>query len=197
MAQAQKSANAAFFERVEKLKLAQDWTWDEIAQKLHLTRGMIHFIKQGKYGVSKRNLFRLEQLERQESIGVPGARELIESVVSNIEGANLKITPADFDRGYVEVPVKYARGEPSKGFPKKIRLRRPDVKAAAKLVVGLLADEDYSVVLLACIHPREFASHEFLNLLTPFSFQALMDAAMELTFGAQWREQFKQPPTKH
>ncbi len=196
MAQEEKAANVAFFDRVEKLKLAKNWTWEETAKKLHLTRAMIHFIKQGRYGVSKRNLYRLDQLENEEGVGAPGAKELMQAMVSNIEESRVKITSADFDRGYVEVSLKYARGEPPKGFPKTIRLRRPDVKTSAKLIADLLIDEDYATVLLTCIHPREFATQEFLNLLTPFIFQALIEAAMELVFGARWRQRFQRPRPK-
>lgn len=193
---AQEKNNAQFIGRVEALKLAKDWTWEEVASKLNLTRVMLHYLRQGKYAVTKRNMYRLDQLEKEQGFGAHSAKELIEAVVSNIEQSKVKITSADFDRGYVEVSVKYARGEPPKGFPKTIRLRRPDVKASAKLIVELLTDEDYASVLLTCIHPREFATQEFLNLLTPFSFRALLEAAMELVFGAYWQQQFERPPTK-
>jgi hypothetical protein len=187
--QDKKIANATFIGRVEKLKLIKDWTWDEVAKKLHLTRGMLHFIKQGRYGVSKRNQYRLEQLEKDEGL-TPGAKELIEAVVSNVENSKVKITSADFDKGYVDVPVKYARGEPPKGYPKAIRLLRPNVKVSAKLIVDLLTDEDYGSVLLSCIQPRQFATQEFLNLLTPFSFRALTETARSLVFGIHWRQRF-------
>jgi transcriptional regulator with XRE-family HTH domain len=193
MAQAQNSKNADFFSRVEKLKLAKDWTWDEVAKRLHLTRGMLHFIKQGKYGVSKRNLYRLEQLEKEEGMAPAGARQLIEALVSNIESSKVKITPTDFDRGYVEVPVMYARGEPPKGYSKSVELRRPSVKASAKLIADLLVDEDYGAVLLSCIQPKKYANQEFLNLLTPFSYQALIEASMELVFGSEWKRHLNTP----
>ncbi len=196
MAQDKKTANVAFFERVEQLKLAKGWTWAEIAQELHLTRGMIHFIKQGKYGVSKRNLYRLEQLEKEEAVAGPHTKDIITAVTSNLEESKVIITPADFDRGFLDVSIHYARGEAPKGYPKSIQLRRPDVKAAAKLVVELLIDEDHSNVLLMCIHPRRLANQKFINLLTPFSYHALTEAAMELAFGARWREQFKQASQK-
>ena len=172
---------------MENLKISKGWTWDEIAKRLQLTRGMLHFIKQGKYGVSKRNQFRLAELEREEGVGIPGAKELITGVLSNIEESKVIITPADFDRGYVEVRVQYARGEPLKGHPKKIRLVRLDTKTAANLIVALRIDEDLERILFACIADQKFATREFINQLSPFSFQALMDVAERLTFGAHWK----------
>jgi hypothetical protein len=38
------------------------------------------------------------------------------------------------------------------------------------------------------------ATQEFLNMLTPFSYQALTDVAMALVFGVQWRQKFPKPP---
>ena len=186
--------NASFFSRVEKLKLAKDWTWEETAQKLQLTRMTLHLIKTEKSGVSKRNLYRLEQLEIQEGLRPPGARELIEAVVSGFEDAKVVLTASDFDRGYIKIPIEYARGEPPKGLPATIRLVRPGVKSAAKLIVELLVDEDYEKVALSCIQPPKLATQEFLNLLTPFSYKALTEAAMALVFGAHWRQKLAKPP---
>ena len=182
-----KSGNYLYISRVEKLKISKGWTWDEIAERLQLTRGMLHFIKKEKYGVSKRNLYMLEKLEREEGVAVSSAKELIAGVNSNLEESKVVVTPADFDRGYVDVPVNYARGETPKGCPKKIRLVRPDTKTAAKLIVVLKLDEDPEKVLFACITDEKHKTREFINLLTPFSFQALMDAAAQLTFGAHWK----------
>ena len=57
------------------------------------------------------------------------------------------------------------------------------MKSATKLIVELLADEDYEKVALSCIRPPKLATQEFLNMLTPFSYQALTEAAMALVFG--------------
>ena len=154
---------------------------------------MLHLIKTEKSGVSKRNLYRLEQLEIQEGLRPPGARDLIEALVSSFEDAKVELTSSDFDRGYIDIPIEYARGEPPKHFPATIQLVRPDVKSAAKLVAELLVDEDYEKVALNCIQPPKFATQEFLNMLTPFSYQALTEAAMALVFGVHWRNKFAKP----
>jgi len=181
--------NAAFFSRVEKLKLTKNWTWEEIAKKLQVSRMTLHLIKTEKSGVSKRNLYRLEQLEMQEGLQSSGTRNFIEALVSNFEEAKVELTSSDFDRGYIEAPIEYARGEPPKGYPAStIRLARPDLKSAGKLIAELLIDEDYEKVTLSCIQPQKFATREFLNMLTPFSYQALTEAAMALVFGVNWRQ---------
>ena len=141
-------------------------------------------------GNPKRNLYRLEQLEIQEGLKPPGIRELIDALVSNLKEAKVEVTASDFDRGYVEIPVEYARGEPPKGYPTTIRLVRPGVKSAAKIIAEILIDEDPEKVALNCIQPSTLATQEFLNLLTPFSYQALTEAAMALVFGAHWRQTF-------
>ena len=188
------SQNSAFFARVEKLKLQKNWTWEELAKRLQTTRMNLHLIKTGKSGVSKRNLYRLEQLEIQEGLRPTGAKALIEALVSSFEDAKVEITASDFDRGYVEIPVEYARGEPPKGYPVIIRLARPGVKSSGKLIADLLIDEDYEKVALNCMQPPRLATQEFLNMLTPFSYQALTEAAMALVFGAHWRKKFAKRP---
>jgi hypothetical protein len=166
------------------------------ARKLQLTRMMLHRIKTETSGVSKRNLYRLEHLEVAEGMKPPGSRELIEAVVSSFEDAKVELSASDFDRGYVEIPIEYARGEPQKGFPATIRLVRPGVKSAAKLIADLLADEDYEKVALNCIQPPQLATQAFLNMLTPFSYQALTETAMALVFGVHWRKKFAKLPAQ-
>jgi len=185
--QAEKKENSSYFSRVEKIKVSRGWTWDETAERLHLTRGMLHFIKHGKYGVSKRNLYMLEQLEREEGVRIPSAKELIQGIIRTVEESKIAVTPADFDRGYIDVPVKYARGEPPSGCPRKIRLTRPDTRSAAKLIVALGIHEEPESVLFACIADEKYKTQEFINLLSPFSFQALMDVALPLAFGVNWQ----------
>jgi transcriptional regulator with XRE-family HTH domain len=188
--------NAAFFSRVEKLKLAKNWSWEETAGRLQTTRMRLHLIRRGKSGVSKRNLYRLEQLEIHEGLRPPGAKELIENLVSSFEAAKVDITASDIDRGYIELPIEYARGEPPKGYEKRIRLVRPDFKSAGKLIAELIVNEDYEVVVLSCIQPKKIANLEFLNMLTPFSYQALTETAMALVFGVGWRQKFGELPQK-
>ena len=184
----EKTENFLYFSRVEKLKISKGWTWDEIAKRLQLTRGMLHFIKKEKYAVSKRNIFMLEKLEREEGVAGSRAKEIIAEVDSNVEQSKIPITPADFDRGYLDAPVKYARGEPPIGYPGKIRLVRPDSKTMANIIVARKLDEDPEQVLFACIADKNHKTREFLNLLTPFSLLALMDAAERFSFGAHWKK---------
>jgi len=86
--------------------------------------------------------------------------ELIEALVSSFEDAKVELTSSDFDRGYIEIPIEYARGEPPKAFPATIQLVRPGAKLAAKLIVELLTDEDYEKVALSCIQPPKLATQE-------------------------------------
>jgi hypothetical protein len=184
----EQAENAGFFARIEKLKLSKNWTWEQAAKELQISRMMLHRIKTAKSGVSNRNLHRLEQLEIQEGLKPPGAKQLVDALVSGFEEAKVELTAGDFDRGFVEVPIDYARGEPPKGYPAVVRLARPDVKTSGKIIAELLVDEDYEKVLLNCIQPSSVATQGFLNLLTPFSYQALTEAAMALVFGVHWRQ---------
>jgi len=142
--------------------------------------------------VSKKNWFRLEHVEREMGIAPQNVKKVTDALLAHVEEARVEVSPADYDRGFVEVPVEYVRRVPPPGHPEKIRLKRPDVKRSATLLANLLAEEDFEPVLLACIYPPDYANRDFLNLLTPFSYQALADAAVSIAFGSRWRVRLKQ-----
>jgi hypothetical protein len=87
----------------------------------------------------------------------------------------------------VDVPVEFRSGSAPKDFKGTVPVRAPDASLAAKLLAGLLLDEDPEAYLQHCL-PPQFASREFLNKLDPVSFLRLLDAALEMTLGAKWRE---------
>jgi hypothetical protein len=80
------------------------------------------------------------------------------------------------------VEVKLVNGESD-----KVLLKRPDIKARAKLVGDIIVDESYHPVLLACLD-QKLANDSFLNRLSPISYNALAETAMTLVFGPDWQE---------
>ena len=178
--------NADFTARLERVKQHHNWTWEQTGQAMGLSRSMLHFIGKGKYSVSERAAKRLRQLEAEAGVN-PRARAVIEALSRAAEQAKLKISAADIRAGQTEVQVKFVSGEVPVGFDNPIRLSRPDIRARAKLVAEILAEESYHPVLLACLPPT-LAKDSFLNLLDPLSYNALAEAAMTLVFGPDWEK---------
>jgi transcriptional regulator with XRE-family HTH domain len=177
----------SFLAKLDALRLLKGWTWEQTAKAVGLSRSMLHNLRTGRNKVSDKVLYRLEQTEKSE--GLKGtsrpskAKELIEAL---FEQAKVSVTPEDQDRGYVMVKLEYLRGEPPKGFPCEIKVARPPHATRGQVVADAMA-EDYDKVLMACLR-KEYATDDFLGLLTPFTLAALKDAAMSLVFGIRWRE---------
>jgi transcriptional regulator with XRE-family HTH domain len=188
--QVQTEQNLTFFLRLEKLKLAKGWSWEEVAEQIGISRTMIHFIKSGKHKVTAKTWHRLEEAEKAagtKSITRDANRESVVSAIAAAEKqSNVKITMQDIDRGYVDVPVNYRRGTPPAQSPTRLRVSTPPTKTAAQTLAAIKLDEDYGSLFVACL-PAEYTTPEFLNKLTPFSYNAILDAALAMAFGLDWK----------
>jgi hypothetical protein len=173
-----------FMRRLEWVKDVNNWTWEETADAMELSRSMLHFIKKRKYPVSEKAVKRLRYLESQAGIN-PRAHAIIEAISQKARQAKPQVSPAEIEAGKTVVKGEFLSGAPPSGCDGQIRLSRPDIKARARLVADILLEQSYHPVLLACL-PPELANDSFLNLLTPFSYNALAEAAMTLVFGSDW-----------
>jgi hypothetical protein len=179
--------NADFMARLDRVKQKHGWTWEQTARSLELSRSMLHFVKTSKYPVSEKAAKRLRKLEAEAGI-VPRAQAIIEAIAREMERTKPKISKSDIEAGVTEVEVRFVSGEPPAGCDNKVQLTRPSIKTRAKLVGDLLVEESYHPVLLACLPPDK-AHDSFLNQLTPFSYNALAEAAMTLVFGPDWQQE--------
>jgi len=177
---------ADFMARLERVKQHRNWSWEETAEAMELSRSMLHFIKTGKYCVSEKAAKRLRHVEAQAGIN-PRAKAVIEAIAKEADQAKPQVSRADIKAGQTEVEIKFLTGEPPPKCGNKIRLSRPDIKVRAKLVGDIRSEESYHPVLLACL-PPELAKESFLNLLSVHSYNALAEAAMALVFGADWEK---------
>jgi transcriptional regulator with XRE-family HTH domain len=177
---------AEFMARLERVKENRDWSWQETAKAMELSRSMLHFIKTGKYSVSEKAAKRLHHLEAQAGIS-PRAQAVIEAISKEAERAKPKVSTADIEAGYADVEVKFLSGGPQPASGQKIRLSRPNIQVRAKLVGDIRGEQSYHPVLLACL-PPELANDSFLNLLNVHSYNALAEAAMALVFGFEWEK---------
>ena len=58
-------------ERLEKLRLKQGWSWDELGEAIELSRSMLHYVRKVERVMSERSLYRLAELERANGIQLP------------------------------------------------------------------------------------------------------------------------------
>jgi transcriptional regulator with XRE-family HTH domain len=163
-------------------------TWSEVAGALGVSRTQLHLIRKGDYKPSKRVLLRLEQAEVNAGLRKPpGDKQGILRLLETRPIRRQSIGEREHDAGVVEVPVEYRRGSVPKDLPEKVPVKAPDASIAAKLLADLLLEENSEAYLQQCL-PPQFASKEFLNRLEPASFLRLLDAALEMSLGAKWRE---------
>ncbi len=153
---------------------------------------MIHFIKSGKHSVTAKNWHRLEEAEKAAGMNSNSIRrdanrgQVAKAIAAAEERSKIKITAKDIDRGYVEVPLNYRRGTPPAQFPTQVRVSTPPTRVAADALASIRLDEDFTFLFSACLQPQ-YATPEFLNKITPFSYNAILDAALAMTFGLDWK----------
>ena len=181
-----------FLERLDRLRLSNQWTSGEAAKAVGLSRTMLHYLRSGRNSVTDKVLYRLAEAEKMKPVQKNKAQLFVDSLLSSIREANIKITSEDQDRGYITVKLQYLRGEPPPGYPTEAKVTRPDHTMHAQLMAYALLEE-YHKVLLECL-PRSLGTKEFLNLLTPFCLEALEDGAMSMVFGLRWRQRVQPVP---
>jgi len=177
-----------FLNRLEKLHLKTGATWAAVAEMIGLSRTMLHHLRTGDNKPSQRTLARLEEVEikagiREAPLDDAGILRLLET--TPLEG--VRIQPADHDAGVVHVKVQFRRGSTLPGFHGSVAVKAPKAHVAAKLLSDLLRNQKIENFLRQCV-PPDYASDEFLNRLEPTSFLQLVQAALEMSLGTNWRE---------
>jgi DNA-binding XRE family transcriptional regulator len=187
--------NQEFIRRFDRLRLFKSWTIAEAAKTLGLSRTMIHFLKKGRYEVTEKNWMKLQKAEVETGFTEPPesgssikehASGIKTAVASAAEHAKILINPEDIDRGVVELPLIYRRGEPPSGFPARLKVRTPNVNAAAKIVTAIRLDEDFTPLFKACLEEK-YTQPKFLDLLSPFTYESLREVCLTMTLGRNWK----------
>jgi hypothetical protein len=87
----------------------------------------------------------------------------------------------------VEFPLIYRRGEPPSGFPARLKVRTPNVNAAAMIVAAIRLDEDFTLLFKACLEEK-YAEPKFLDLLSPFTYESLREVCLTMALGRNWKK---------
>lgn len=187
--------------RFDRLRLFKGWTIERAAKELGMSRTMIHWIKKARYEVTQKNLTKLAKAEVgaglvEEAASARSTKtkpgELKVAVASAVESAKLPITPEDLDRGVVDFPLLYRRGDPPPGYPARLKIRAPSADAAAKIIAAIRLDEDFSRLFRACLEEK-YTATSFLDMLSPFSYEALREACLTMALGRNWRRLVPSP----
>lgn len=180
--------------RLEQLRVTTGWSWDEIAERLEISRAMVYHVKSGERRFSPKVVHRLERLEKQAAQQSKAANlikrglkgeDLVNALLENT-GARTTLGVDDIDRGYLDLKLSYRRGAPPRGYPKNIRVVAPGNDRALQIHQAIQRERKLTPVVAPCL-PEQRNVAELLELLTPASYWDVLQACMSLTFGIDWR----------
>jgi transcriptional regulator with XRE-family HTH domain len=58
-----KSESKLIFARIQRLRLQNGWSWDQVSKELGVSKVMLHYVKTGQRSLSDKIIFRLEKVE--------------------------------------------------------------------------------------------------------------------------------------
>jgi len=172
-------------ERLRRYRTSQGTTWDFVAAKLGVSRGMLMMVLRQDRRLSTKALFRLEQAEREVVDRRSAAERIVEAligqddVISQIVGREKSVSKT------VDVPIQYEKATSSKSLPAKVSLCSPVDEDRRKLRSLFAETLDTRIIALACL-PKEFRAEQFLDQLTPESRTRLTNSALGLVI-PDWR----------
>lgn len=183
--QAPKSTIDPVPERLRHYQVSQGLTWNQVADKLGLSRGMLMMVLRGDRHLSAKALFRLEQAEREVADRKSAAQRIVETLIDGDDVVPQILGQQRKQRKAVDIAVEYERAKTSKSLPAKLSLAPPAEKDCRKLRVLFAETLDTRVIALACL-PKQFRSEGFLNQLTAESRTRLTNTALGLVI-PDWR----------
>jgi hypothetical protein len=193
--------------RLERLRAATNKKWDVLAGDLGVKPAMLFHVLSGRRGFSEKTLQRLIDCELAAGVrteasvlierGLRG-EDLIEALINSDDAGYDKVTVRDIDKGSKKIPLEYRRGTPPPDFPKTVTVTAPR-NATIWMIIGEKGTrQDPSRFLAACL-PELQDKPDVLERLTPSCYALILDSALDLTFGLNWRSKLQadQPgPTK-
>jgi transcriptional regulator with XRE-family HTH domain len=171
--------------RLRYYRVSQGLTWDQIAKKLGLSRGMLMMVLRQDRRLSPKALYRLEQIEREAASRKSSAQRIVDALIGE-EDVVPQILGEERKRGAsVELVVEYESVKPSQSLPSKVSLSPPEETDCRKLRTLFAETLDTRLVALACL-PKPLRSDGFLDQLTAESRTRVTSAALSLVI-PDWR----------
>lgn len=179
-------------QRLHRLRESAGLTYNEIAEQLGISRSTLHLIRRGSYTPTERVLERLKTLEQfggRLPAPATGSAVNLLALLLNPVGASSQFTLSreQLDAGTAEVPLTYA-GTPPADYPTTLTLRRLETVAGLTAFIQAVVNQAYDRFIIACL-PENPTNRHVLGRITPKSLLDLLAAALQLTFGAAWKQQ--------
>jgi hypothetical protein len=181
--------------RLERLRAATGKTWAALATDLGVKRAMVFHVLSGRRGFSEKTLDRLVECEVAAGVrsrasvlierGLQGS-ELINALLARDSTAHSEVAVQDIDAGSKAIDLEYRRGSPPPGFPSRVTVTAPNNSTVWRIIGEKGTRDNPSKFLLACL-PDLQDKPEVLERLTPSCYGLILDTALDLTFGINWR----------
>jgi len=182
--------------RLQQLRAATGSTWDGVAKELDVKRAMIFHVLAGRRGFSDKTLSLLRQAEvkaglrSQASVLMEerfNSTEIVTLLLNDASHVHPVVTNKDIQAGKKLVSVDYRTKSVPHGFPEKILVIGAKNADVWKLIGINSSVSDPYKLLSGCI-PVLSEQPNLLDALTPRSYMEVMHAALDLTFGLNWRD---------
>ncbi len=197
-----KSKKTTLALRLERLRAATGKTWEALAADLGVKRAMVFHVLSGRRGFSEKAIDRLLRCEvaagvRSEASalieqGLRGA-EILEALLDTDSSGHSQVTVDDIDAGSKEIGLEYRRGTPPPGFPKHVTVTAPKNATIWKSIGEKGTRESPARFLAGCL-PDLQDKLDVLERLTPSCYALILDTALDLTFGLNWRSRLQPSP---
>jgi len=158
---------------------------------------MLFHVLSGRRGFSDKTLDRLVECEvaagvRSQASGLieSGLRgnDLFNTLLG--EEAQSQVAIHDIDVGSKELDLVYRRGSPPPGFPIRTTVKAANNATIWRIIGEKGTRENPSKFLAACL-PDLQDKPEVLERLTPSCYALILDTALDLSFGLNWRSKLK------
>ena len=170
-------------ERLRHYRISRGKTWQQVAETLGVSRGMLMMTLRGDRHLSAKALFRLQQAEKEAADGRSAAERIAEGMFGSRDVVPRVLGQKRAAR--VEVAVEYTVARSDRTLPTKVLLERPAERHCRKLSSLFGETGDTRLLALACL-PTRLRSEGFLNQLSAESRMRLTKAALDLTI-PDWR----------
>ena len=174
-------------------------TWEAVAADLGIKRAMIFHVISGRRGFSEKTRQRL--LDCEVAAGIRSkASAMIEqglratdlvSVLLQGEGVGQsEVTGKDIDAGAKEIRLDYRRGSPPGGYPTRLKVKAACNEDVWRVIGEKGVNENPSKLLANCLEDLK-DKPDLLDRLTPSCYARILDTALDLTFGLNWRAKLR------
>jgi hypothetical protein len=185
--------------RLDRLRSATGKTWDALANDLGVKRAMVFHVLSGRRGFSDKTLDRLVECEVAAGVrsqasalierGLRGS-ELVTALLEHDTDTDSQVSVHDIDTGSKRIRLEYRRGAPPQGFPAHVTVKAATNSTVWRMLGERGTRENPSNFLAACL-PELQDQPDVIERLTPSCYALLLDTALDLTFGLNWRAKLR------